>query len=334
MYSVGRITYMDAVKFMTMYLVIMGHVIQMMVDGWRVGEHLWKVIYSFHMPLFILISGYFLSRRVLDMPFLGMLKAKCKQLLLPAITCTAICCVYLFFARDTVNFRDEIIGNSWFLKTLFVYYILFWLIKHTNLNDWLLFAISTILLFLVPKGSSLQVNLLWPFFWTGYFLKKHELLDRIIGKWQFIFLFLIVYISTFVLQWNMNNPNIITINPLTLQSQWHLIILHYVVALSGCMCVILIVGWVYKKWQNAYCLNKIADFGKYTLGVYVLQTILVINIFPDTLAWRVESRWMFDLVITPSLSILFMALCLLIVLLLSKNKVLALLLFGGQYYKR
>ena len=140
MYRIGRITYMDAVKLLTIYLVILGHVTQMMIHGWSVGEHLWKLIYSFHMPLFMLLCGFFVSNRMLKLSFVDMLKAKSIQLLLPAVTCTVICCLYLFFARDTVNFRDEIIGNSWFLKTLFVYYVLFWLLKHTKLNDWLLFT--------------------------------------------------------------------------------------------------------------------------------------------------------------------------------------------------
>ncbi len=325
---------MDAVKLLTIYLVILGHVTQMMIHGWSVGEHLWKLIYSFHMPLFMLLCGFFVSNRMLKLSFVDMLKAKSLQLLLPAVTCTVVCCIYLFFARDTVNFRDEIIGNSWFLKTLFIYYVLFWALKRTKINDWLLFAMSSIFLFLIPKGSSLQVNLLWPFFWTGYFLKKYELLDKIIGKWQFVIIFLLIYLSTYTLCWNMNIPNIITINPSTLYDQWHLIMFYYVVALSGCMCVIVILGWVYEKWQKAYCLNKIASYGKFTLGVYVLQTILVINIFPDTLAWYVESKWLLDLVVSPLLSLGFLFLCLCLIHLLSKKKFFDLILFGGQYYRR
>ena len=44
-----------------MYLVIMGHVIAMMENGFIVGEKLYSFICSFHMPLFMLMSGYFVS---------------------------------------------------------------------------------------------------------------------------------------------------------------------------------------------------------------------------------------------------------------------------------
>ena len=329
-----RIAYLDAVKLVTMYLVILGHVTQMMVQGWTVGEHLWKTIYSFHMPLFMMVSGFFVSQKMLKLPFVDMLKTKAMQLLLPAVTCTVVCCIYLYLVRDTVNYRDEIIGNSWFLKTLFVYYVFIWLLKRTKLNDWKLCALSCIFLFLIPKGSSLQVNLLWPYFWAGYFLKKHQVLDKIVGKWQVVLGFFLVYITAYTLQWHWDIPNIITINFDNLCLQWHLILFRYIVAFCGCMFVVSLIAWIYTRIQESHWLRTASNFGKYTLGIYVLQTVLVCNIFPDTLAWYVESRWLLDLIVAPTLALLFLLLCLLLIHLMSKNKTLDLLFFGGQYYRR
>ena len=78
-------------------------------------------------------------------------------------------------------------------------------------------------------------------------------------------------------------------------------------------------------------IGEIAQYGQWTLGVYVLQTILVINIFPDTLAWYVESEWLLDLIVAPLLSLAFLVLCLLLIRWISKNKALGLIFFGGQY---
>lgn len=333
MNGTGRIIYLDAVKLVTIYLVILGHVTQLMVHGWAVGEHLWKPIYSFHMPLFMVVSGFFVSDRMLKLSFANMLKAKATQLLLPALTCTFICCIYLYFVRDTTIFRDEIIGNSWFLKTLFVYYVLFWLLKQTNLNDWLLFSLSSIFLFLIPQGSSLQVNLLWPYFWSGYFLKKYRVFESIMGRWRIIVGFILLYIVTYSIQWYSDIPNIITINPESLHSQWHLILFRYLVAFCGSMSIISLVALIYNKY-NTQSLSVLSRFGKYTLGIYVLQTILVINIFPDTLAWYVEKEWLLDLIVAPMLSLGFLFLCLCLIHFLSKSKTLDFLFFGGQYYKR
>lgn len=162
-----RIVYLDLVKLVTIYLVIFGHVLMRMVNGYAVGERLINFIYSFHMPLFMLMSGYFASNKLGEMPVIDLLRKKGLQLLLPAVTCTIICCVYIWLAKDHPNYRDEMIGNSWFLKTLFVYYVLFGLLKRLPVNDWVLCVVSCMVLFVTPGCSSLQVNLLFPYFWGG-----------------------------------------------------------------------------------------------------------------------------------------------------------------------
>ena len=158
-----RIVYLDLVKLFTIYLVILGHVIAMMVNGYSVGGRLYAFIYSFHMPLFMLLSGYFVSSRLGEMPIVALIKKKGRQLLLPSITCTLICCVYICLTQEHPNYRDEMIGNSWFLKTLFVYYVLFGLLKRLPIDDWALCVVSCMALFVIPGCSSLQVNLLFPY---------------------------------------------------------------------------------------------------------------------------------------------------------------------------
>ena len=125
----GRIEYLDLVKLFTIYLVILGHVIAMMVNGYSVGERLYAYIYSFHMPLFMLLSGYFVGGSTLKKGAWEFLLKKSRHLLLPAVTCTVIVCIYQYYYRGTRDFRDELIGNSWFLKTLFVYYVLFYIMN-------------------------------------------------------------------------------------------------------------------------------------------------------------------------------------------------------------
>lgn len=334
MSKTNRIAYLDAVKLVTIYLVILGHVTQMMVQGWTVGARLWQPIYSFHMSLFMLVSGYFVSNKTLRLSFAEMVKTKSLQLLLPVVTCTVVCCIYLYFARDDVSFRDEIIGNSWFLKTLFVYYVLFWLVKRTGLNDWLLFVCSCTFLFIVPLGSTLQVNLLWPYFWGGYFLKKYNVLEKLTGSWRVALLFLLLFMGAYALQCHLGIPNYIAIDCASLSHAVHLVLFRYLVAFSGCLCVISLVAWAYKSFGQSGQLIRLASYGKYTLGVYVLQTILVINLFPDTLAWYVESEWLLDLVVAPLLSLIFLFICLYLVHLLSTSRILDLLFFGGQYFKQ
>lgn len=327
-----RIEYLDLVKLFTIYLVIIGHVIAMMVNGYIVGEKLNSLIYSFHMPLFMLLSGFFVSSKSEDIPIINIVTKKAKQLLLPSITCTAICLLYLWLVREHVNIRVEIIGNSWFLKTLFVYYILFCVLRKTGLNIWLLMPLSCGVLFILPHASSLQANLLFPYFWGGYLIKRYKLLEKLTFSWSYAILSLLLFAGLYTLQRYWNIPNYVEINIITLQSQWYLILIRYCVAFAGSIATILTISIIYKSTKKYPITTKCARYGKWTLGIYILQTILVVNVFPDAQAWNVESEWLLDFVIAPLLSLAFLIVCIYLIHLISKNKTLDLIFFGGQYY--
>lgn len=329
-----RIAYLDLVKLFTIYLVILGHVIAMMVNGCSVGGRMYTFIYSFHMPLFMLLSGYFISNKALSKSFLDILLTKALQLILPAITCTVICLLYLFLAREHVDVRSELIGNSWFLKTLFLYYVLFYLIKKIPMTDWLLLMVSCSLLFVFPHASTLQVNLLFPYFWGGYLLRKYQILEKVSFSWKYASLFLLIFSTAYYLQRELGIPNYIEINYISLQSQGHLILFRYFVGFTGCMATISVVSLFHKNRKDSSSFSHITYYGRWTLGVYVLQTIIVANVFPDTFAWYVENEFLLDAIVAPLLSLAFLVVCIGIIHVTSKNRWLDLLLFGGQYYKR
>lgn len=92
-----RLDYMDIAKGLGILCVIAGHMS---------NERINCVIFSFHMPLFFLISGYFLSARLTPQEIF---KKRCRQLLKPYfITCLAVlflsdlkCLFGIFTARHT-----------------------------------------------------------------------------------------------------------------------------------------------------------------------------------------------------------------------------------------
>src|SRR5690606_18416852 len=53
-----RDSFFDNAKLLLIILVVMGHMIEPLAGG-QTLKPLYMLIYSFHMPLFILISGYF-----------------------------------------------------------------------------------------------------------------------------------------------------------------------------------------------------------------------------------------------------------------------------------
>ena len=53
-----RLKWADSLKGVLIVLVVLGHSIQQSLLDGCYTNHLWNVIYSFHMPAFMAISGY------------------------------------------------------------------------------------------------------------------------------------------------------------------------------------------------------------------------------------------------------------------------------------
>lgn len=54
-----RLVWADSLKGILILLVVLGHAIQGVYTDNVETDRLWNVIYSFHMPAFFAISGYF-----------------------------------------------------------------------------------------------------------------------------------------------------------------------------------------------------------------------------------------------------------------------------------
>lgn len=84
-----RITFIDNLKCFAIICVMIGHALQYLF-----GESLddlmsFNIIYTFHMPLFMMISGYF-AKSSLKLSIPEFFKKKFIQLLLPALAWSVI----------------------------------------------------------------------------------------------------------------------------------------------------------------------------------------------------------------------------------------------------
>ena len=57
-----RLNWADSLKGFLILLVILGHSIQYTLGNSCYSNHLWNIIYSFHMPAFMAISGFLAYR--------------------------------------------------------------------------------------------------------------------------------------------------------------------------------------------------------------------------------------------------------------------------------
>ena len=112
-----RITYIDIAKILAMFLVVYTHTAQNIAQDNYMNEICFTSIQSLHMPLFMIMSGYFLNLDKLKKNIISdYLKKKFLHLVLPT---------FFWYTLLVLVFKEphdlRTIANSyWFLKSLFI----------------------------------------------------------------------------------------------------------------------------------------------------------------------------------------------------------------------
>lgn len=174
-----RVLYWDVVKAFAIFLVVLGHCMQFLThDGFIWDSPLNSFIVTFHMPLFMMVSGYFASS-VLKGDIKGTAISKLRQLLVPSVTTYfAVGVLLLVLKRKAcleglLSIMSYCASSFWYLKALFVFYVisaLFVWLRHKNKYLQLL----TILLLLLPASVLDYVHCIstLPYFLVGLLLRN------------------------------------------------------------------------------------------------------------------------------------------------------------------
>lgn len=129
-----RYSWLDSLRGLAIFLVVIGHVIQFLYchdnDGYRKCID-WNIIYSFHMPLFFMISGY--SYDICKDRFT--IRKRAKQLLVPFAIWALINAIYnnsLYIWRLEYFIISPSNGGLWFLYALFFISVIYYLIDRIS----------------------------------------------------------------------------------------------------------------------------------------------------------------------------------------------------------
>lgn len=336
-----RLVHWDMAKAVAIFLVVWGHCLLSMTheaDYW-LTDSLSQLIISFHMPLFMVISGYF-AYNALHRPIHSTLLKKARQLLIPSITWYIVIAVTaMTFNHD---FRWQRAGDIvatlpfslWFLKSLFMCYFI--TLIGSVLYRWKRWTVAVYALAIFLLGEWLNyvstISML-PFFLAGLALHDRERIVFDNGK-TVVVLCAIVF-STLFLLWDGVDYNLY-INPFSHNwGGYKALIIRFLIGLSGAVVMILAVRWGTKRFVVGN--NLIAKLGTITLGVYCIQVFLAEGLFKSFATkvatinpfYSVAYRNMFyDYVITPLAAISVIAICWLTIKILKKCKVTRLLFLG------
>ena len=169
----NRIIYIDAIKAVLMFLVIWGHVIQYTNIKENLDNDIAAFIYSFHMPMFMMMSGMFFNKQLKNSPSQMLLK-NALRLLLPAsvITLCLFLMVYINKPRGIVESISWLWHcRPWFVTTLFFCNVTTFVIHQILRNKRLSFLLTFLLFCLIPDISS-RLLFMYPFFVLGYYMNS------------------------------------------------------------------------------------------------------------------------------------------------------------------
>lgn len=335
-----------AARGLAIILVVYGHIIQrtMMANGADFFSNpAFKAVYTFHMPLFVFISGYLvffsLSRRSEREVF----KSRCKSLLVPFLSWGVLGIVtgYIVNVWDGKSaginlpwdLADQLFIHPavWFLFTLFVLScLLLGAVKlEKRLGAWV-FAVIYLLLLAIPYNdycSLYYIKWFYVFYAAGYLVNKHgiKITDRALNLAVFAAaLLLFIILVSF---WTADDFIYINKMGFGLNRLGY----RYLTGFLGIL-IVLYTGALCSKTKIGGLLDYI---GIYSLDIYLIQRYLVEGLYPRFVQ---SAHINFDFnspfflyFFAPMMALAFTGLCMVISrALIRKSDVLNRLLLGGR----
>ena len=269
----------DFLRGLAIFLVLLGHCIQWFDPNWKQNP-LFEGIYSFHMPLFMFISGYFLRKNLDQVPFWEWQKQKARQLFLPSVVNSIVFSLLIYFTiylgwshLKPIWYHEAL----WYLNTLFAFVVVARIIAICRNSSvrvflWMLFYGCTFFLNFYPIGMYLKFML--PFFLLGISYRK---LTNFKPSLQYYFLVPGTLLTFWVFPlWNFSHSiYMLPYAPLYPENTQHFLTL-YANGFAGICATMLLINTIYpllvSKKSIVPFVKTATWVGTVTLPIYVVQT--------------------------------------------------------------
>lgn len=187
MASTKRSKYFDNAKFILIFLVVFGHLISPLKEQDGILFTLYTVIFLFHMPAFIMISGYFAK----GFNQKGYLLKTVKKILIPYFIFQMIYSVYYYLNGKENSLEFDFLHphwSLWFLLSLFFWNLLLYIFARLKWKGLALALLMGIAIgYLNQVGSFLSLSrtfVFFPYFLLGYLLNGNQLKRMIRAKYS------------------------------------------------------------------------------------------------------------------------------------------------------
>lgn len=265
----GRDEFWDISKAILMWLVILGHSIQVMVGEGFFSHPVFKAIYLFHLPVFFFISGYFAYTSINRRGWKALGRTTLR-LLAPIFTFGSLEAIYITYQH---SFSWSAVLNCficfWFLWSLFECQVLghlILIIAHPLWKFVCLFLPITLCVFFpkcLPYADYLSFS--WPFFALGMFARfknfKHETIS---SNWLWMFFPATAAFFFFRNDWY------IYLCPLRAS------LASIGIAAFRCAAAVSAGAFFLALMHQCAAKLRIAKLGTATLGIYVVQSVFCV----------------------------------------------------------
>lgn len=335
----------DFYKFFAIFTVVLGHSIQygsgtVFLSAQLLENPVFRFIYSFHMPLFMLLSGYLFHYTITHHSFQHNIISRFSTLFVPIVFWNIVPFIaYTWHDRPhTLRYLFQaylitMTDNSWFLWAIFYCSFAVLLVNKLFKDNIFVYLLGLVITFVIPDSHNLFLyKFMYPYFLIGYFYHKNsdkikEALKKQIESWYCFGILTIIY---FILLFFFHTDSYIYSSKYSLLGkailpQLGIDLFRFCIGLVGSIWILFLLKRIYSLLSQ-----KVAEFlcliGRNSLGIYMISGLVFVYVLP-TLTKSIHELNYF-IVLGETVVILFGTL--LLSLLLKKWSVTNFLFFGGR----
>ncbi|RZK23150.1 MAG: acyltransferase [Hymenobacter sp.] len=276
---------LDYLKGLAIFLVVWGHTMQYAAGPVNVFINpVFIAIYSFHMPLFMAVSGYLFFQSQAKRPLRQLLQAKVKQVLVPLLAWAVIIMVVdnrgviqhqprlLPEVLTLTSYSNEVVWTLWFLWASFICSVVAAVVnKKLGDSAWSYLGVIIVVLLLPNAHYFFYIKYMLPYFFAGYLYHKYASRLQLVRQ-------VAVYLSflgwpLLLLAWQREDYIYFSGPTFSLLDPHSLLIIGYRY-LIGAFGVIIFTVLVHKLLVAAPARRVAAWLGTYSLGIYVLGFVI------------------------------------------------------------
>lgn len=333
----------DFIRAFAIITVVFGHCIQFGSGSYAgncLENNVFKFIYSFHMPLFMLLSGYLFHFSCKKHSFSKNLLSRFTTLFIPIIMWNIIpFIIYTYhdrphtFAYLFKTYIFTMMDNSWFLWAIFYCSFAVLIVNRFFKDNLIIYLIGLILTFFIPDSHNLFLyKFMYPYFVIGYFYHKRS--DKYNEKYlkplnnTKILVASAVIFATLLCFFNTDSYIYTTGYTLLgreILPQLGIDIYRFTIGLFGSLFIIILLLKIHPMLSDQI-MNAFSVIGSHSLGIYMISGLIFQYLLSDFTTWISHINYLIIL----AEMVIILGISILISLCIKKITITNMLFFGGR----